>query len=1213
MSTVMNTATVQPLDMLTLPLSGMRLIEASAGTGKTFTLAALYLRLLLGLGGEAAYPRPLSVEEILVVTFTEAATEELRGRIRSNIHQLRLDCLRGISSDPLLGALLEQITDKNEAAMQLLAAERQMDQSAIHTIHGFCQRILLNHAFESGMLFEQTLIQDETPLQRQACADFWRRHCYPLPLPIARVISQIWSGPEKLLQEIAPYLQGEAPQLSSSAMQQEPDSEKSTLPQAIEQRHHQIIQHIDRVKQHWRQAAPDLGALITQSNVDKRSYSSRYLPVWLASVGEWATQETEEYQLPKDLERFRQSVLQEKTKKGQPPAHSLFIAIDTLCASAASLTLRDLILAHAITEVRQSVQREKRQKAQLGFDDLLSRLDQALHGRDGTALAQAIRQRYPVAMIDEFQDTDPQQYRIFNRLYGQQPECTLLLIGDPKQAIYAFRGADIFTYMRARQEVSAHYTLETNWRSTPAMVNSVNRLFRQTENPFLFAQIPFVEVQAAEKNQALQFVYQEQKQPALQFWLQPEPSNVSEYQQQMARQCAKQIRDWLSAGQQQQAFLLTHQGRRPLHAADITVLVRSRKEAGIIREALNALAIPSVYLSNRDTVFATAEAKDLLWLLQAILAPQQVRTLRTAMATGLLGLDAATLDRLNQDEQAWDTLVAEFDTYRRRWLQRGLLPMLRQLMTQRHLAENLLATPGGERRLTDLLHLGELLQEASTQLDSEPAVVRWLAQQIAQPNPQAANQQLRLESDRHLVQVVTIHKAKGLEYPLVCLPFIGTFRSQKRQKQALYHDRHSYQASLDLHAAEQSLMWAEEERLAEDLRLLYVALTRSIYHCSIGVAPLFQGQRKKEQESDLHHSALGYLLQAGKAGDAGYLQQCLDALTGEGIALSLVDEVDQQPWQPLTEIPLRLDVRHFPPRTYDEWRVTSYSALLSTLQQHSNNSVIPKLLPRLDVEASGEANNKPPATPAPPSQLNAHTFPRGAAAGTFLHNLLEQIDFTQSLPESWPLTELEKQGLDAIWQSSLRFWFSQLLETPLDPSGLCLSALAPEHKQVEWQFYLPIDQLLRNDALDAIIREHDPLSACCPMLDFQKVKGMLKGFIDLVFCWQGRYYLLDYKSNWLGESSHAYTTAAMTQAMIEHRYDLQYQLYTLALHRYLAHRLADYDYQRHFGGVIYLFLRGVDPNQPGQGVYHCRPTHTLVKALDNLLGAKKDAKESAIT
>ncbi|UMH03609.1 exodeoxyribonuclease V subunit beta [Klebsiella pneumoniae] len=1177
------TDTAESLDPLRLPLIGERLIEASAGTGKTFTIAALYLRLLLGLGGEAAYPRAISVEELLVVTFTEAATEELRGRIRSNIHELRIACLRGESDNPLYSALLAEIADKDDAAKTLLLAERQMDEAAVFTIHGFCQRMLSLNAFESGMLFEQQLIEDESRLRYQACADFWRRHCYPLTRDIAAVIHDVWKGPRDLLKSLDRWLQGEAPQLKS------PPAPNETLAE----RHQQIIARIDSLKQQWREQVGEIEGVLENSGLDRRKFNRGNQGKWMEKVNAWAQEETLSYQLPDALEKFAQSFLLERTKAGgEPPVHPLFSAVESLLAS--SLTLTDLVLARAMVEIRDAVAREKRRRGELGFDDMLSRLDEALRGDSGETLASAIRQRFPVAMIDEFQDTDPQQYRIFRRIWRRQPETALLLIGDPKQAIYAFRGADIFTYMKARGDVAAHYTLDTNWRSSPGMVGSVNRLFSLSDNPFMFHEIPFLPVKAAAKNKGLRFTVDAADVPAMNVWLMPgDTVGSGDYQTFMAQLCATQIRDWLSAGQRGRALLWRGETSRPVQASDITVLVRNRLEAAQVREALQTLGIPSVYLSNRDSVFETLEAQELLWLLQAVLAPERENTLRSALATSMFGLTALDIENLNQDEQAWDALVEEFSEYRQIWRQRGVMPMLRALMTARHIAENLLATRGGERRLTDILHISELLQEAASQLESEHALVRWLAQHIAEPDSNAASQQMRLESDKHLVQIVTIHKSKGLEYPLVWLPFIARFR---KQDQAFYHDRETFAAVLDLGQDEASLELAEAERLAEDLRLLYVALTRAVWHCSLGVAPL---SSRKSGNSDFHLSALGRLLQAGEAMDAAGLAARLADFCHGDIALQRPGELDLTPWQaPAATIP-RLSARELQRRIADDWRVTSYSGL----QQHGFSGG-QDLLPRLDVDAAGvgEVVEEP--------QLTPHQFPRGAAPGTFLHSLFEELDFTQPVPEGWMAEKLQLSGFDAQWAPVLTDWLGGVLKTRLPGPDIALNQLASRDKQVEMAFYLPIAQLLTAERLDALIRQYDPLSAGTPPLDFRQVRGMLKGFIDLVFRHEGRYYLLDYKSNWLGEDREAYTRPAMEQAMRAHRYDLQYQLYSLALHRYLRHRLADYDYDRHFGGVIYLFLRGMDGQEGGQGIFTTRPVRPLIDGLDQLFAGETQEEAS---
>ena len=351
----------------------------------------------------------------------------------------------------------------------------------------------------------------------------------------------------------------------------------------------------------------------------------------------------------------------------------------------------------------------------------------------------------------------------------------------------------------------------------------------------------------------------------------------------------------------------------------------------------------------------------------------------------------------------------------------------------------------------------------------------------------------------------------------------------------------------------------------------------------------------KRGESDFHLSALGRLIQRGEPKDAAGLRQCIESLCSEHVALHIPSQPDNSRWQTPEQRASELHARQVARTIADDWRVTSYSGL----QQHGQ-SVAQDLMPKLDVDAAGAGSA--PAEPV----LTPHQFPRGASPGTFLHSLFEELDFTQPVSEEWVLKMLQSGGYDAQWQPVLTDWLRAVLHAPLTTQGISLSQLTAKDKQVEMEFYLPIASPLRADALDALIREYDPLSAGCPPLNFRQVQGMLKGFIDLVFRHEGRYYLLDYKSNWLGENSEAYTQQAMASAMQMHRYDLQYQLYTLALHRYLRHRMADYRYEDHFGGVIYLFLRGVDANDPQSGVFSTRPAVELIEKMDNLFAARTE-------
>lgn len=1175
------------LNVLRFPLHGERLIEASAGTGKTYTIAGLYLRLLLGHGprieeGEeagqpSAHARPLSVTEILVVTFTEAATAELRGRIRARIHEARLAFLRGESKDPLLAQLLPEVEDHALAARRLLAAERQMDEAAVFTIHGFCQRMLKQNAFESGALFETEFLTDDSQLRLQAVSDYWRAEFYPVDQALARAVREEWPSPAALLREMNGWL-------DNGELEIRPPLGEETLAE----RHCEAMARIEGIKQGWLGQLDEIRRQI-EGHVSR--YTGKNYEGWLEKIAFWARNPDSGYVLPEPLNRFGQAALEANLKKGGTvPTLPLFGQIDELLASRPGI--RDLILQRAARVVRERMGASKRQAHQLSFDDLLKDLDGALGSRLGDRLCERIRASYRVAMIDEFQDTDPQQYRIFHRLYGGQSDTALLMIGDPKQAIYGFRGADIFTYIQARRNVSAHYTLGRNYRSSGALVAAVNGLFQRAKDPFIYeADIPFLPVEAQGKVRAL--MLERQVAPVLHCWqIKGQPTfNKGDYQSLMARATAAEIHRLLSLAREGKAMI----GAAPVKAGDIAVLVRTGAEGRLVQQELARLAIASVYLSNRESVLAQVEAREILLILHACQNPSEERSLRAALATGLFDLDARALDTLASDERAWESTVQEFVEYRKIWHRRGVLAMLRALLHGRNLASSLLASPYGERRLTNYLHLAELLQQASGELDGEYALLRWLGEAISHPNGQVAEQVLRLESERKLVQIVTIHKSKGLEYPLVFLPFICSHRTADTP---LFHEADGEQTRsvLDLARSEGAMAEADRERLAEDLRLLYVALTRGVYATWLGLAPVRSGSGKSET-TDLHHTAIGYLLQRGEAGDASTLATALAelAMALPGVAVGEPSLTRPAPLPPEQEQLGEPMVRHFAGRLERDWWISSYSGLAAQGNGHGKGVLAN---PGFDDEVAPEAAAPLSEEATRPSIFS---FPRGARPGTLLHSLFETIDFPSAGGDELArhiAGLLMQDGFDESWAPVLQQQVEAVLDTALPvESGepVRLRNLSAEHKQVELEFFLPMGRVTA-PALTALCQRHDPLSRGNKPLSFATVQGMLKGFIDLVFEWQGRWYLLDYKSNHLGMSPEHYNQRALESAMREHRYDLQYQLYALALHRLLKLRLPGYDFDQHFGGVFYLFLRGM----PGGGVFHTRPGRELVEGLDRL-------------
>ncbi|WP_394145262.1 exodeoxyribonuclease V subunit beta [Vibrio atypicus] len=1182
---------VTPLNTMTFPLHGARLIEASAGTGKTFTIAGLYLRLLLGHGdSETKHQVPLTVDQILVVTFTEAATAELRDRIRARIHDARLAFSRGQSSDPVIEPLLEEVSDHKQAAEILLQAERQMDEAAVYTIHGFCQRMLTQNAFESGSRFDNEFVTDESHLKAQIVADYWRRNFYPLPFNLAGEVRRIWGSPSALLSEVTHYLTGAPLKLSVEAMQG-----------SLADLHKENLAAIELLKQQWRASQDDFLALISSSDINKRSYTKKSLPTWFEVVNEWASAETTGYEFPDKLEKFSQNVLIEKTPKGEAPVHEVFGAVEDFLAKP--ISLKAPILAHAIEHCREMLAKAKQQKQWLSFDDLLTNLSASIDNDESHLLAERIRTLYPVAMIDEFQDTDPLQYSIFSRIYLDNPECGLFMIGDPKQAIYGFRGADIFTYIKARNQVSSHFTLGTNWRSSADMVAAVNQVFELPSSPFIYDQdIPFLPVKASPNADKRVWTMEGQTQPALTYWLQDaedKPLPKGEYLKAMSTATADQIHTILSCAQNGEAHFSDGKSEHPIKAGDIAVLVRTGNEGRMVKEALAKQGIASVYLSNRDSVFTSVVASDLQRLLQAVLTPEHDRALRASLASELFALDAGTLDKLNNDENEWESAINEFKEYRKLWVQRGVLPMLRSVMSKRHIAERLLEEDNGERDLTDLMHIGELLQQASIELDSDHGLLRWLAQAIsdAENGLGGSDDQIqRLESERNLVQIVTIHKSKGLEYDLVFLPFVLSYREASEAK---YYDAEQDRTVLDITKQDAALAQADKERLAEDLRLIYVALTRAVYGCFIGAAPLRNGRSTKEP-TGVHHSAMGYLLQDGEQGGISDLSNAIQKqVTGlSAVACSSLPEEHDGPFVLVEAEQTELNARELAQQIDRHWRITSYSGLVKQGHSHHSDDALTDLM-KLDVDSSGEQDDEEMLEP----EQTIFTFPRGARPGTFLHTLFEEVEFTEpaSSDENTQtiLRLMESEQLEESWLPVLQTLIDTVLATRLDGKKMLLNQKQPAQRLVEMEFLLPIE-VLSSPALNRVIQRHDPLSAKAGDLGFQTVQGMLKGFIDLVFEDSGKYYVLDWKSNYLGDDVSHYHGDALKAAMADHRYDLQYQIYALALHRFLRSRLPNYDYQHHFGGVYYLFLRGMD-GESEHGIFSAKPSLEFLDDMDRLI------------
>lgn len=1218
-----------PLNPLTLPLHGSRLIEASAGTGKTFTIALLYVRLVLGgqhSEDDTAFVRPLTPPEILVVTFTNAATQELRERIRHRLVEAAA-AFRHQGEDSLLLALRSQYPEATwpACARRLELAAEWMDEAAVSTIHSWCYRMLREHAFDSGSLFSLNLENDQQELEQEVVRDYWRTFYYPLDAEALGSITGYWKSPDQLHGQVRKLL------AESEALGSPRPAPEQTLSAAQAERSARLTE----LKAPWPAWLDDLVPALEDAAKRKafkgQSFNAKSRANWLGALREWCDSDATRPALTDAAwKRLTPDGMAEIWKEGAPPCPAAWEALAELPAALNALPEpRNDLLIHAVQWCKVRLEREQERRAEMGPNDLLTHLDRALQGPNKEALAAQILRQFPVALIDEFQDTDPIQYRIFNAVYEvakPRRDATMLLIGDPKQAIYAFRGADIFTYLKAREDTAGrHVTLGTNYRSSRAMVEAVNHCFRYAdEHPagaFLFREeggdnpLPFLPVEA--KGRSEQLIHQGQPLPAMTLWPleADEPLSKTAYQTEMAERCASYMAELLSAGQKGESGFQTDDTLTPLKPSDMAVLVNGLQEARAIRQALASRGVKSVYLSDHDKVFSSPMAAQVERWLRACAEPlassrQAEAHLRAALATPVLGLSLAELDHLQQNELAWEERVEQFSHYHRLWQRQGVLPLVRRMMVDFDIPARLLAEfEEGERLLTDLLHLGELLQQASAELDGEHALIRFLFDAIADPESHGDSHKLRLESDADLVKVVTIHKSKGLEFPLVFLPFIANHRPVKAEDVPLrWHDGEG-NLQLSLEADDTILATADRERLGEDLRKLYVALTRARHATWLGLAPL----------KGLENSALGYLLKGGNALSPEALNKALDELV-EGSEIQI-----HQPPAPTAERVATVEQSsalghaRTPTRPAKEhWWIASYSAL--RLSGTLTAPVLPPLEPTTAQEATAFEVLDEPRDLSQPEAYHLHKFPRGPGPGTFLHGLLEwagKQGFNTAANDMDALNDMlwrrvQLRGWQA-WQEPLAGWLSALLTTPLPlaaptPQSVALNEL--ESYQVELEFWFAAKRV-NTQAIDALVSKHLLPGVERPALDADTLNGMLKGFVDLAFEHQGRFYVLDWKSNYLGPNDSAYEPEALRHALLAKRYDLQAALYLLAMHRLLKARLPDYDPHQHLGGSMTVFLRG--SRSPGRGVVGEPAPVELIEALDSLFAGEPHATQQEAT
>jgi len=1203
---------VKRFEIMEGPLEGAHLLEASAGTGKTYTIADLYLRLILEKG--------LTVDRVLVVTFTNAATGELRERLRSRLKGAVMALSGGPPDDAMPRELYEKFQgpEREAALVRLRRALNFFDAAAVYTIHGFCRRVLLENAFESGHLFDTDLVSDQSALLAEVVEDFWRRRFYGIRPSLYRYGGKALT-PAGLAAAAVRMIDN--PGIQVVPPPGEVDEE------ALDGKLAGFYALFDEIRALWVKEKAEIQALIV-SMIERgvlggRSYrmddAIKRPDTMDAFLGKGDPAEQFE-----QLKFYTRSKLMREAREPEEVSHHLFFQ---LCENFSQLrerlpndfnefliNLKYELFNYAAAELDE----RKRAKNVRSFGDMLANLHGALEGPGGESLAAALRRSFPAALIDEFQDTDTLQYEIFTRIFNR-PGGLLYLIGDPKQAIYRFRGADIYAYMEAARGTASRATLGRNWRSSPGLVRAVNTVFSRGKNPFVFDEnlIGFTEVEPASR-EAPAFNCHSLDGAPLQIWYLP-PSlaasktgrlGVGQAESLTAGATAGEIARILALGREGKALI----GEKPLAAGDIAVLVRKKAQAELVRDELLALGVPGV-LYGGGSVFASREAEQLRRVLEAVAAGGRGRALRAALGTDMCGWTAGRIYNLNENEQQLEETAARFAGYRDRWLENGFMYMFRGLVEGENVYENLLGRSGGERSMTNLLHLAELLHRREADEGSGmEGLIAWMAERRENPEGKNDEEETRLETDDDTVKLITLHRAKGLQYPVVFCPYLwGEARADKED--ITFHRGDGGKSSgltLDIGSAEidEHRKKALLEDLAESVRLMYVGLTRAQCRCYLAwgainnselSAPAYVFHRPPDMDQD---SVMDLLPAHVKKMDDNRMRAELSALeraSGGSVKVADIPLEETAPAPATSAVTPALSYRPFNGEIKRDWSISSYTSLAAGAP-HGEEA--------RDHDAGGF--DGPPAA-ADTADRGIFGFPAGAASGIFMHDIFEKLDFAadEELVAALVKEKAGRYGIDPAWEDTIIAMVLRVLETPLDRgAGFRLKDLGMADRINELEFYFPMNTAIEPAGLGAVFARFG-LSAAngygrsLERLNFSPRRGFMRGFIDMVFRREGRYYLLDWKSNLLGRQKGDYGLENLRRAMAQHHYDLQYHLYTVALHRYLQTRLRDYRYDGHFGGVYYLFLRGVEADEAEtRGVYFDRPSGELVEALSLYLGGE---------
>ncbi|WP_367680143.1 3'-5' exonuclease [Buchnera aphidicola] len=734
--------------------------------------------------------------------------------------------------------------------------------------------------------------------------------------------------------------------------------------------------------------------------------------------------------------------------------------------------------------------------------------------------------------------------------------------------------------------MKSHFFLKKNWRSTPDIVNNINLFFSRIKNSFLNSKIKFIPSTSSKKNKFNYFKIDEIIQPSFSIFVNSkEIISKKSYEEWISNECAKSISYWLMKGNSKEALISIKNKKKYISAKDIVVIVKNKNEANYIQNALKSNKISSIYLSNKKNVFDTLEAKEIFWILSAILDSKNEKKIKRALCTNLLENNSNQINKLCLNLKNWSLILKKFEYFYEIWTKLGIFSLIRYLIKIKKTKVDFNKQKENTFNVHNFLYLGELIDKKYFLLNEKKILLFWLEEKINNTEDYfVINNFIHVPDNNNSIKIISVHKSKGLEFPIVWIPFIMNYT--KRTIGFYPNKKNQLLINLEKNSINSKLV--DKERLSEDIRLLYVSLTRSILHCSIGIGRIQKKKSKKYNTfSDVHESAFGYLLQQGKKCNFSTFKEKLKEIK-KYKNIKFFSNFKKKSFQKKSKINTPISLALFNRKITNYWDITSFSKLkkenLTTKKNEQKN-----------------LNNKNIIFTE--NTLNPYSFPRGRGFGSMLHKILKKCKFSYKIEEKYIEKEIKSVKLNKEWIPIVKNWIYQIFHKNINKNNLLLSNLKKNEYIKELKFYFPIKKIINEHKFNEIIKFCSLKNQKIPFFNFKNKKGILTGFVDLVIFSNKKYYILEYKSNWLGNDNTFYSKKNIKKEIIKHRYDIQSLLYIIAVNRYLSNKIKKYDFNKNFGGFYFLFIRGMylekNQNNKNDGIYHFLPEKKYIDELDN--------------